>query len=280
MKFASHNQIWPGLTVRMLRATDLTVGNYMTAFPISVLPEISLFETVSFMARRGIGNIVVTHDDGTPTGILTEREVLSQLAFHKTLPNIPIQDIKLQSFEKITPDTTIYEAAKVMLSKKTRLLVFSEYDKPVGIITSSDLLRAFRKTNYSPSIGSVTSRKIYQCAHNDKILDAVELMHKKRIGSVLIETAEEGFGIFTERDLIFKVLNNKVLLGEKLKLYSSFPLITVEDGLHADKAASIMASKNIKRLALTKNDDITGIVTARDLVDAYRQYVSDLLTKE
>ena len=263
----------------MLRATDLTVGNYMTAFPISVLPEVSLFETVNFMARRGIGNIVVSHDDGTPVGILTEREVLDQLAFHKTLPNILIQDIKLQSFEKITPDTTIYEAAKTMLSKKTRLLVFSEYDKPVGIITSSDLLRAFRKTDYSPSIGSVTSRKIYRCAYNDKIIDAVELMYKKRIGSILIENVE-GFGIFTERDLIFKVLNNKVSLGEKLKIYSSFPLVAVKDGLSADKAASIMASKNIKRLALTKNDDITGIVTARDLVDAYRQYVSDLLTKE
>ena len=264
----------------MLRATDLTIGNYMTAFPISVLPEVSLLDTVSFMARRGIGNIVVTHDDGTPLGILTEREVLHQLAFHKTLPNILVQDIKLQGFEKITPDTTVYEAAKTMLSKKTRLLVFSEYDKPVGIITSSDLLRAFRKTDYSPSIDSVTSRKIYQCAYNDKILDAVELMHKKRIGSVLIENVEESFGIFTERDLIFKVLNNKVSLGEKLKMYSSFPLVTAKDGLSADKAASIMAAKNIKRLALTKNDDITGVVTARDLVDAYRQYVSDLLTKE
>lgn len=142
------------------------------------------------------------------------------------------------------------------------------------------MLRAFRKTDYSPSIDSVASRKIYQCAYNDKILNAVELMHKKRIGSVLIENVEESFGIFTERDLIFKVLNNKVSLGEKLKIYSSFPLVTVNDGLSADKAASIMASKNIKRLVLTKNDDITGIVTARDLVDAYRQHVSDLLTKE
>ncbi len=102
----------------MLRATDLTVGNYMTAFPISVLPEVSLFETVNFMARRGIGNIVVTRDDGTPLGILTEREILHQLAFHKDLPDIPIQDIKIQSFEKITPDTSIYEAAKQCSPKK------------------------------------------------------------------------------------------------------------------------------------------------------------------
>jgi hypothetical protein len=41
-----------------------------------------------------------------------------------------------------------------------------------------------------------------------------------------------------------------------------------------------MAAKNIKRLVLTKNDDITGIVTARDLVDAYCSYIRDMLSPE
>jgi CBS domain-containing protein len=264
----------------MLKISDLTVSQYMTAYPLSVLPEISLFETISFMARRGIGNIIVTKEDGTPLGILTEREILERLAFHKTLPNIQVSEIKLQKFEKLTPDISIYEAAKTLFSKKARLLVFSEHDHPVGIITASDLLRAFRKTDYSPSISDVISKKIYMCAYNDKILDAVELMHKKRIGSVIIERLEDNYGIFTERDLIFKVLNNKVQLTEKLNLYSTYPLATAEEGISAKEAASIMSAKNIKRLALIKNDDIVGIVTARDLVDAYCHHVSDLIAAE
>jgi predicted transcriptional regulator len=252
----------------------------MTAYPVSVLSEVSLFEAIGFMARRGIGNMIVTDDEGTPLGILTEREILAQLALHKTLPNIQVNEIKLQKFEKLAPDTSIYEAAKTLFSKKARLLVFSEHDKPVGIITASDLLRAFRKTDYSPSISSVISKKIYMCAYNDKILDAIELMHKKRIGSVIIERLEDNYGIFTERDLIFKVLNNKVPINEKLKLYSVFPLVTADEDISAREAASIMAAKNIKRLVLTKNDDIVGIVTARDLVDAYYHYASELLTPE
>jgi len=264
----------------MLKPSDLTVGQYMTSYPVSVLPEVSLFEAINFMARRGIGNIIVSDDNGTPLGILTEREILAQIAFHKTLPSIQVGEIRLQKFEKLAPDASIYEAAKTLFSKKTRLLVFSENDKPVGIITASDLLRAFRKTDYSPSISSVISKKIYMCAYNDKILDAVEMMHKKRIGSVIIERLEDNYGIFTERDLVFKVLNNKVPIGEKLKLYSAFPLITAQDGISTKEAASIMASKNIKRLVLTKNDDIIGVVTARDLVDAYYHHTSELLTPE
>lgn len=264
----------------MLNILDLTVGNYMTAFPISVLPDVSIPETVGFMARRGIGNIVVSEDDGTPLGVFTEREILYVLDAHKTLPNIQVSEVNLSKFEKIAPETSVYEAAKLMLSKKSRLLIFSEHDRPIGILTTSDIIRAFRKTDYSPSISSVVSRKICQCSYDDKISDAVEMMYKKRVGSVLVEKVEDNWGIFTERDLVFKVLNNRVQLNEKLKMYSSFPLITMNEGILADEAASVMAAKNIKRLVLTKNDDIIGIVTARDLVDAYCSHIKDLLSRE
>ncbi|MEM2160923.1 MAG: CBS domain-containing protein, partial [Candidatus Nitrosotenuis sp.] len=86
----------------MLRISDLVVGNYMTAFPISVLPEVSIPEIISFMARRGIGNIVVSDDGGSPLGILTEREILQLLVLHKSLPNIPVGEVTLSKFEKIT----------------------------------------------------------------------------------------------------------------------------------------------------------------------------------
>lgn len=264
----------------MLKISDLSVGNYMTAFPLSVLSEVSISETVGFMARHGIGNIVISDDDETPLGIFTERELLSLLDTHKSLPDIPLSEVKLAKFEKITPNASVYEAAKTMLAKKSRLLVFSEHDKPVGIITTSDLLRAFRKTDYAPSLSRVISTKVFQCSYDDKISDAVKLMHDKRVGSVLIEKPEENWGLFTERDLIFKVLNNRVPLTEKLKLYSSFPLITTNHIVLANEAASIMAAKNIKRLVLTKNDDIMGIVTARDVVDAYFRYVKDILSAE
>jgi CBS domain-containing protein len=263
----------------MLKATDLSVGNYMSAFPISVLAGVPISEVVSFMARRGIGNIVVSNEEGDPLGVLTEREIISLLAFHKALPDIQVNQIKLQKFEKLTPHTSVYEAAKTMFLKKSRLLVFSN-DKVVGIVTATDLLRAFRRCDYSPSISQVVSKKTYQCSYDDKILDAVEIMHKKRIGSVLIERPEENWGIFTERDLIFKVLNNRVNLKEKLKLYSSFPLMTANYDILANEAASIMAANGIKRLVLTKNDDIMGVITARDLVDAYCHHVGDLLSAE
>jgi CBS domain-containing protein len=253
-----------------LHVTDLPVGNYMTAYPISVLPDVSLDEAIGFMARRGIGNLIVSEEDGTPLGILTERNILQQIVSAKTLPNVKIKEVSQQPFVKIKPDTSILDAAKSMISKKARLLVFADSDKLVGIVTASDLVRAFRRTYVAPSLDEVVSKKIHRMSFNESILDAVQMMFEKGIGSVIVEGSQSDYGIFTERDLVFKVLNNHVQLDEKIEFYSSFPLITAEDGILANEAASIMAANNIKRLALKDQDTITGIVTARDIVEAYQ----------
>ena len=254
----------------VLHVTDLPVGNYMTAYPISALPDVSLGEAIGFMARRGFGNLIVSEEDGTPLGILTERDILQQIVLTKNLLNVKIKEVSQQPFVKIKPDTSILDAAKSMISKKARLLVFADSDKLVGIVTASDLVRAFRRTYVAPSLEEVVSKKIHRVSFNESILDAVQMMFEKGIGSVIVEGSQSDYGIFTERDLVFKVLYNRVQLDEKIEPYSSFPLITAEDGILANEAASIMAANNIKRLALKDQDTITGIVTARDIVEAYQ----------
>ena len=163
---------------------------------------------------------------------------------------------------------SIPDAAKLMISKKKRLLVF-ENEKLVGIITASDMLRGFRKTGGNPPLDKVMSTKVYECAYANSIFKAIKLMYQKRIGSVIITKNDAPYGIFTERDLLVDVLTQKVALTEKVGDYCSSPLVTAKVGIRGNDAARLMASKKIKRLALTEKDKIAGIVTARDIVEAF-----------
>jgi len=255
-----------------LKITDLPVANYMTPYPISVKPDISFDSVVDFMASRGIGNLIVS-DNSIPTGILTEREILQCAVSTDGTANKKVKDIGSQSFLKITPDTSVLEAAKIMILKRSRLLVFADDNKLVGIITASDMVRAFRKTDDAPRIDKVISKKIYKCSSNDSILAAANQMYEKKIGSVIV-TEEKRFGIFTERDLLVHILANEVDMNRPVGGYSSWPLLTVKEGITAKAAASIMAANNIKRLGLVQDSSLVGIVTARDLVDAYQSSYS------
>lgn len=252
-----------------LNVKDLLVGNYMTAYPISVKPTVPFKNVINFMAERGFATLIVMEEEKSiPLGVLTEREILHYVVSEGKIPDKMVKDTFIQPFLSITPDTTIIEAARLMVSKRSRLLVFADGDMLVGIITASDMLRAFRKTDMAPTLDKVSSKKVYHCPFNTSILDASKLLHEKNIGSVLVER-DSSYGIFTERDLVH-VLDKEVDLKNNVGDYSSFPLVTAKKGILANEAASVMAAKSIKRLVLTENSSVIGIVTARDIVDAFQ----------
>jgi CBS domain-containing protein len=250
-----------------LKTIELKVADYMTPNPISVGLEFPFQDAVDIMEDKGIGNLVVTEDHSVK-GLFTEREILQYMTSYGEIPEIPMKEVLLQTFTGISLNTTLISAAKTMILEKVRLLVFDN-KKLVGIITASDMLRGFRKTGINPPLDKVMSTKIYQCTYDDSIIDATKIMDEKRIGSVIVTKNGSPYGIFTERDLLVNVLSNEVDLKAKVGGYCSSPLITTKIGIGGNEAANLMAVKEIKRLALTEKDKIVGIVTARDIVDAF-----------
>jgi predicted transcriptional regulator len=251
----------------------LKVADCMTTNPITIQSDAMFPEATSLMASKGIGNgnLIVTKNDDA-IGILTAREILQELSLNREIPNKHIQYINIQLFIRLTPNDTIYSAAKSMISNKMRLLVFDDDNNNIlaGIITSSNIVRAFSKTDSNPPIEHVMSNKIFDVGYDNSILKAVKTLYKRRIGSVIITKDEKPYGIFTERDLLTKVLLRGIELDEKVGDYSSQPLITAQHGIRANEAANIMFINNMKRLPLTEDGKIVSIVTARDLVEAFQ----------
>jgi len=250
-----------------VKIQTLPITNYMTAYPISVEPQVPITKAIEFMVQRDFGNLVVSN--GTlPKGILTEREILKAITESRNLDEFTVTDVGLQPFTKLDLGDTVLDAAHIMNKNKSRLLVFDD-DKLVGIVTVSDLLRAFRKIKNGSSLDKVISTKIEKCSKTDSIFHAVKIMHEKRVGSVIIQDMK-GYGIFSERDLLTYLYSNDFKLDLEVGKYSSSPLVVAGDEITINQAASIMAANNIKRLGVTKDDSLVGIVTARDLLHAYQ----------
>jgi CBS domain-containing protein len=115
------------------------------------------------------------------------------------------------------------------------------------------------------------ANKIITLRPNSTILGAVKLMLRKGIGSVIVSTNGEPYALFTERDLLNRVLAKRVDIEERVGNYCTHPVITAELGTGANEAASMMLANKIKRLPLTKRGRIVAMVTARDLVEAFQR---------
>jgi signal-transduction protein with cAMP-binding, CBS, and nucleotidyltransferase domain len=245
----------------------LNVSAYMTSNPITVTPEISFFDAVTKMYQNGIGNLIVVKDNEV-IGLLSERQIIQYLVTEKIIHDKPISHVATSLFTKISPDTSLLDAAKIRFEKKRKLLVFDN-EKLVGILSTSDMLRGLRKLSTAPRLDKVTAPTVYTCSYDDSLFEQIKLMNEKRVGSVIVTKDDKPYGIFTERDLICNILAIGADMSESVGQYSSHPLVTAEVGINFHDATSIMADKEIKRLPLTSQGQITAIVCACDLLRAF-----------
>lgn len=103
---------------------------------------------------------------------------------------------------------------------------------------------------------------------NVSILEAAQAMTEKKIGAVLVTENKKVCGVFTERDILTKVV--PLQLDTRTCTISTVMtrnLITIPLEIKPTVALEIMFKKNIRHLPVTNDKgNIVGIVSMRDLL--------------
>ena len=245
------------------------VDEIMSRDVMTTTPESTMHGASKIMGEKHIGSLIVIKY-ATPVGIVTERDLLSNvLSIGMDLKEVTVE--KVMSFPLITicPTIQIKEAAQIMIKKKGRLAVF-ECGKLVGMVTASDLIRSLPEALETQlKVDDFMTKEIIEFDGTTSVASVVKTMGQKRVGSVIVTTKGVPTSIFTERDLLTTFLAKDKPLDVPLSSIALSPLITGSSGISVHEAAYIMASKHIRRLPIKKDDTLVGIVTARDLVEAY-----------
>ncbi len=96
------------------------------------------------------------------------------------------------------------------------------------------------------------------------VLEAAKLMHQQDVGDLVVMEGVVAKGIVTERDLVRRVMAQKKPLDTKVSEIMSDPLVTIEEGSSLRDAARKMVKYKIRRLPVTKNNVLVGIIAASD----------------
>jgi CBS domain-containing protein len=113
------------------------------------------------------------------------------------------------------------------------------------------------------------TREIVTINEDETVLAAAGIMGQQRVGSVIVTSNGKPLGIFTERDLLSTFIARSQPLDIPMGEACSGLMTTAPAGISIHEAAKIMAEKHIRRLPIMKKKQIAGIITARDLVEAY-----------
>jgi CBS domain-containing protein len=261
------------------------IEKIMVSKVVTITPESTLYAAAKLMGEKHIGSLIVVKYE-TPVGIITERDLLREvvnkgialekdwLAGGASIKEEKVEQSMSYPLIKVSLKSSIKEAAQIMIEKKIRRLAVSDSGKVVGIVTAADLIRCLPATPEAMhawfEVDYFMSKDVISADEETAVEDVAKMMGEKSIGSVIIISHDgEPIGIFTERDLLTKFLAKNQSLKISVGKACSSPLITAPLGISIHDAAAIMTSKHVKRLPITKDGKLMGILSARDLVEAY-----------
>jgi acetoin utilization protein AcuB len=132
----------------------MLVRSLMTGAPITVPPDTAVLDARHLMANQRIRHLLVTLG-GDLLGIVTDRDIrlnmpsqatsLSVWELNYLLTKLAVSEVMTRSVIIIGPDRDARDAAKVMLEHKIGALPVVDDGRLIGILTETDLLRAFVK---------------------------------------------------------------------------------------------------------------------------------------
>ena len=117
----------------------MLVGKRMTANPVTIAPEDYLVEARAKMVQGRFRRLPVVQE-GRLVGIITDRDLRQHVGF---LERTKVNAAMTENLVAVRPQTTLEQAAQLLLKHKIGGLPVVEEGKLVGIITTSDILQAF-----------------------------------------------------------------------------------------------------------------------------------------
>ena len=266
MRDSSSNCLMTSLRIQ------LKVQDVMRKDMITNSPGESVLSAARTMCENNSSCIVVMDNDSL-AGILTETDLLKRIASgEKDYSKITMAETMSCPVETVSADLPVIEAIKIMEDKHIKRLPVLQNKRLVGIITQTDLTQLLASAALWRNVVEIMSLDVAGIQCKASVADAVEVMTSRHISCTVTLEEDEVVGILTERDLLKRVVGQEKNPADvKLEEVMSSPVISVPPDCPVFTASRIMENLDIRRLVVTEDKHLCGIVTQTDIFRAVRQ---------
>ncbi len=119
----------------------MLVGQIMTREVATISPDKQVGQALKLMQKRNIRHLPVV-ENHRMVGWITSRD-LREVLLASMLEKITVGDVMVQAPITVTPDTSVEEAARLVVEHKIGGMPVVEGDRLVGVLTMLDLISAF-----------------------------------------------------------------------------------------------------------------------------------------
>ena len=107
----------------------------------------SVSDLVTQLCERKCGALLITDHGGKLSGIVSERDVIRQLAAGADLDKVTVGEIMTRDLVSVSPDEDVHAAMDLMVGRRIRHLPVVNDSGPCGLVTVRDLIHAMREAD-------------------------------------------------------------------------------------------------------------------------------------
>jgi CBS domain-containing protein len=115
-------------------------------------------------------------------------------------------------------------------------------------------------------IKDVMNREIVTIKPETSLREASRVMCERHIGSLIVVEDDDIRGIITQTDILRAVAEEKDLDATLVEEVMNKKVFTIDYEKTIEDAVNLMMEKRIKRLPVTKEGKLAGIITASDII--------------
>ncbi|MHC4497013.1 MAG: CBS domain-containing protein, partial [Planctomycetota bacterium] len=249
----------------------LTAADVMSRNVATIAPDETVVSAAIMMSEKGISCLAVV-DNGHVAGILTETDMLRRVARNgRHFYRVKLDQIMSHPVQSISPETSVLQASEIMGRMRVKRLPILERERLIGIVTQTDLVRVLTSYGMWRDISEIMSRNVTAIGANASVAEAAEVMTSRKISCIVVLEDDEAAGVLTEKDMLRRVVALKRdPVCVKMRDVMSSPVSTIPASCSVFTAAKMMEEMSVRRLVVTEDKQVCGVVTQSDIFMAVR----------
>ncbi len=137
---------------------------------------------------------------------------------------IQLLKTKGNSIYSVTPDTTVYDAIKLMDEVKVGALLVIENNQLSGIVSERDYARKVilqDKQSHNTPVKNIMTADVLTVGIHQTVDECLLIMAKNHIRHLPVQEDNKPIGVLSVMDVVKNIISEKELLIEQLETYVS-----------------------------------------------------------
>ncbi len=123
-----------------MRISD--VLKYKSADVVTLPPDATVRDLVAILAEHNIGAVIVSSDEASVAGIVSERDVVRRMSSDANVLDAPVGDIMTAQVQTATPEDSVDDLMRIMTEHRIRHVPVVVGGDLRGIVSIGDVVKS------------------------------------------------------------------------------------------------------------------------------------------